>query len=419
MYHSKRYASKAADSKSNLAAHGRTTGPTQDGWLFGHAQENTRVRCLGQRRCGHSRGEGRAKSAGSAGGSAELPKRAGPGRAGHAAHKPKGHRGPTAQMRGADGTERDSEEARPARATAPEPAERGSDEASESLGAAQDNRRVGKARQRVEEQRRREGRNRKSPEKGTEKPSYRSERDPAAPDMRRTSQRGTGAPWRRCGRTDSAERDSEEARPVPTAGPRFRAREPAPRPVPPAGARRRPEIRSGDLAGATEEAAARQTAKHKSFPASDGKQPILKSRRPDPAGALPHEEATTQDKMGEEHSQGLRTHSRQPKGGRGLFGPAQEDANRLCGQAMRPQARWLPMPHPEPTWRNEPCCNGSSRSEAQPSGASESHLLFICFHLFFQKCKAPEILVFQRTSSTSSSINPMLLICYQIKPLYI
>ena len=188
---------------------------------------------MGQRLCGHSRGEGRAKSADSAGGSAELPKRAGPGRAGHAAHKPKGHRGPTAQMRGADGTERDSEEARPARATAPEPAERGSDEASESLGAAQDNRRVGKARQRVEEQRRREGRNRKSPEKGTEKPSYRSERDPAAPDMRRTSQRGTRAPWRRCGRTDGAERDSEEERPVPTTGPRFRTREPAPRPVPP------------------------------------------------------------------------------------------------------------------------------------------------------------------------------------------
>ena len=333
--------------------------PTQDGWLFGHAQENTRVRCLGQRLCGHSRGEGRAKSADSAGGSAELPKRVGPGRAGHAAHKPKGHRGPTAQMRGADGTERDSEEAKPARATAPEPAERGSDEASESLGAAQDNRRVGKARQRVEEQRRREGRNRKSPVKGTEKPSYRSERDPAAPDMRRTSQRGTGAPWRRCGRTDGAERDSEEERPVPTTGPRFRTREPAPRPVPPAGARSRPEIRSGDLAGATEEAAARQTAKHKSFPAPDGKQPILKSRRPGPSGALPREEATIQNKPGEEHSQGLRTHSRQPKDGRGLFGPAQEDANRLCGQAMRPQARWLPMPHPEPTREKDIAATGA------------------------------------------------------------
>ena len=58
MYHSKRCESKAADSKSNLAAHGRTTGPTQDGWLFGHAQENTRVRCLGQRLCGHSRADG-------------------------------------------------------------------------------------------------------------------------------------------------------------------------------------------------------------------------------------------------------------------------------------------------------------------------------------------------------------------------
>lgn len=125
------------------------------------------------------------------------------------------------------------------------------------------------------------------------------------------------------------------------------------------GTRSRPEIRSGDLAGATEEAAARQTAKNKSFPASDGKQPILKSRRPDPAGALPREEATIQNKPGEEHSQGLRTHSRQPKDGRGLFGPAQEDANRLCGQAMRPQARWLPMPHPEPTREKDIAASGT------------------------------------------------------------
>ncbi len=73
-------------------------------------------------------GRGGRKSAASAGGSAELPKWAGPGRAGHAAHKPKGQRGPTAQMRDADSAERDSEEERPARAAAPEPAERDSGE---------------------------------------------------------------------------------------------------------------------------------------------------------------------------------------------------------------------------------------------------------------------------------------------------
>ena len=131
------------------------------------------------------------------------------------------------------------------------------------------------ARKRVEEQRRREVRNRKNPEEGAEKPSYRSERDPAVPDMRRTSQRGTGAPWRRCARTEGTERASEEERPAPTTGPRFRTREPAPRPVPPAEVRRRPEIPSGDQAGATETAAARQTAKNKSFPAKDGKPPLL------------------------------------------------------------------------------------------------------------------------------------------------
>ena len=41
MYHSKRYASKATDSKNNLAAHGRTTGPAQDGWLFGSIPKRT------------------------------------------------------------------------------------------------------------------------------------------------------------------------------------------------------------------------------------------------------------------------------------------------------------------------------------------------------------------------------------------
>ena len=88
-----------------------------------------------------------------------------------------------------------------------------------------------------------------------------------------------------------------------------------------------------------------------------------------------------QNKPGDEHSQGLRAHSRPPKDGRGLFGPAQEDANRLCGQAMRPQARWLPLLHPKPTWKNEHCSNGSSRSEAQPSGASEVICYLSVFHL--------------------------------------
>ena len=55
-----------------------------------------------------------------------------------------------------------------------------------------------------------------------DQPGYRSERDPAAPDMRRTSRRGSGAPRRRCVRTDSADRGSEEDR---------LARAPAPEPA--------------------------------------------------------------------------------------------------------------------------------------------------------------------------------------------
>lgn len=65
---------------------------------------------------------------------------------------------------------------------------------------------------------------------------------------------------------------------------------------------------------------------------------------------------------------------------------AQEDTNWLCSQAMRPQARCLPMPRPEPTWRNERCRNGNSRSEAKPSGASESLLLFICYSSVISYC---------------------------------
>ncbi len=49
---------------------------------------------------------------------AELPKRAGPGRARHVAHERKGQRGPNAKMRRTEGTERGSEEERPARAPA-------------------------------------------------------------------------------------------------------------------------------------------------------------------------------------------------------------------------------------------------------------------------------------------------------------
>lgn len=65
-------------------------------------------------------------------------------------------------------------------------------------------------------------------------PSYRSGQDPAErPDAahKRKGQRGPNAQMRRTGK---AERGPEEARPVPTTGPRGRTREPAPRPVPPA-----------------------------------------------------------------------------------------------------------------------------------------------------------------------------------------
>ena len=48
-----------------------------------------------------------------------------------------------------------------------------------------------------------------------------------------------------------------------------------------------------------------------------------------------------QNKPGDEHSQGRRAHSHPPKDGRGIFGPAQKDANWLCSQAMRPQARGM------------------------------------------------------------------------------
>ena len=74
----------------------------------------------------------------------------------------------------------------------------------------------------------------KKPREGADQPNYRSERDPAAPDLRNTSRRGSGAPRRLSRRTGKAERGSEEARPAPTTGPRRRAREPAPRRAPPA-----------------------------------------------------------------------------------------------------------------------------------------------------------------------------------------
>ena len=89
---------------------------TAQGALWPQAKRAAVVR-VWARLCAHSRGEGRAM-AGNAGGSAELPKRAGPGRAQHAAHKRKGQRGPNATMRRTEGTERGSEEARPARAPA-------------------------------------------------------------------------------------------------------------------------------------------------------------------------------------------------------------------------------------------------------------------------------------------------------------
>ena len=89
---------------------------TAQGALWPQAKRAAVV-CVWARLCADSRGEGRAM-ADRPGGSAELPKRAGPGRARHAAHQRKGQRGPNAQMRRTEGTERASEEARPARAPA-------------------------------------------------------------------------------------------------------------------------------------------------------------------------------------------------------------------------------------------------------------------------------------------------------------
>ena len=184
------------------------------------------------------------------------------------------YEGPGAKMGGAERTERGSEEERPARATAPEPAERDSDEASESLGGAQDNRRETK-------------RDRGWRSSGGAKAGAENARKKAR--ISRTTEASGTQPCTTCGtqaegatgpqREDVPHRGHGEGlrgrEAAPTAGPRLRTREPAPRPVPPAEARRRPDIRSGDQAGATEEAAARQTAKNESFPAADGKQPIL------------------------------------------------------------------------------------------------------------------------------------------------
>ena len=113
-----------------------------------------------------------------------------------------------------------------------------------------------------EEKRRCEARRRNAPEEA--RISRATEVSGTRPKdrMRRRRRRGSGAPRRLSRRTGKADRDSEEERPVPTTRPRRRAREPAPRRVPPAEsvqADLRPLER--DLAGATEEAAARQPAK--------------------------------------------------------------------------------------------------------------------------------------------------------------
>ena len=101
----------------------------------------------------------------------------------------------------------------------------------------------------------------KMPGGGAGQPSYRSERDPAAPDLRNTSRRGSGAPRRRWA-AQTARRGAPRKR-----GPRrLPGRAAGQESLRHDGHRqrlagRRPAVLERALAGASEEAAARQPAK--------------------------------------------------------------------------------------------------------------------------------------------------------------
>ncbi len=176
--------------------------------------------------------------------------------------------------------------------------------------------------------------------------------------MRRRRRRGSGAPRRLSRRTGKADRDSEEERPVPTTGPRRRAREPAPRRVPPAAsvqADLRPE--SGDRARATEEAAARQPAKLCMDPCSCG---LYRSQR------WRHSRITIQDRK---RTQAGPTSAQPPNAGTvSAFGRMpMRNRNRIvarlcarrpggCGQSRTRRSGWK---------RHQVCAGAGERSAAQ------------------------------------------------------
>ena len=84
-----------------------------------------------------------------------------------------------------------------------------------------------------------------------------------------------------------------------------------------------------------------------------------------------------------ETAAGLLNKQFMPIQGRCCFRPATERLGKhRRAKATRTGQTGGKTLHPEPGRENEHCCIGSSRSEAQPSGASEHHLLSI-FHLLF------------------------------------
>ena len=89
--------------------------------------------------------------------------------------------------------------------------------------------------------------------------------------------------------------------------------------------------------------------------------------------------------------------------------PATEPSGKAqAGEACCGRAEGPGRTSPGTSQRKEHCRNGSSRSEAQPSGASESHLLFICFSSVIRRCEKAR----NRYISTIPGICDNKLFCY-------
>ncbi len=59
---------------------------------------------------------------------------------------------------------------------------------------------------------------------------------------------------------------------------------------------------------------------------------------------------------------------------------ANRSRERRLGQAMRPQARWMPLLHPEPCREYGHSCIGSCGAEAKPERSSKSYANYLLFN---------------------------------------